>query len=78
MICVEGFKIGMGEVCYIGVIFFWKYFQIVVKLCLQGGICGGVVIVYYFIWYLEVENFFVLKNNKGVEEKCICYMDYGV
>lgn len=77
-ICGLGSFICGGEVFYIGCIFFYKYFEMVMKSCFQGGVWGGVVILFYFLWYIEVELLLVFKNNCGVEENCVCKFDYGV
>lgn len=34
--------------------------------------------LFYLLWYFEIELLLVLKNNCGVEENCVCYLDYGV
>lgn len=73
-----GSSIRGGEAFYIGCISFYKYFQIAVKFCFQGGVRGGAVTLFYSMWYLEVESLLVLKNNRGVEGNRVRYMDYGV
>ena len=73
-----GSKVRNGSTVHTGVIPFWKHFQTAVKSCSQGGVRGGAATLYYPIWHLEVEDFLVLKNNKGVEENRIRHLDYGV
>lgn len=73
-----GSKVRNGSTVHTGVIPFWKNFQTAVKSCSQGGVRGGAATLYYPIWHLEVEDFLVLKNNKGIEENRIRGLDYGV
>jgi ribonucleoside-diphosphate reductase alpha chain len=67
-----------GDASHTGAIPFFKYFQSAVKSCSQGGVRGGAATLHYPIWHLEVEDLFVLKNNKGTEENRVRHMDYSV
>lgn len=67
-----------GDASHTGVIPFFKYFQSAVKSCSQGSVRGGAATLHYPIWHLEVEDLFVLKNNKGTEENRVRHMDYSV
>lgn len=73
-----GSPIRNGEAVHTGCIPFIKLFQSAVKSCSQGGIRSGSATVFFPIWHLEVENFLVLKNNRGIEDNRARHLDYGV
>lgn len=73
-----GSPIRGGEAFHTGCIPFYKHFQTAVKSCSQGGVRGGAATLFYPIWHLEVESLLVLKNNRGVENNRVRYIDYGV
>lgn len=73
-----GSPIRNGDASHTGVIPFYKHFQTAVKSCSQGGVRGGAATLYYPAWHYEVEDLFVLKNNKGTEDNRIRHLDYGV
>jgi len=73
-----GSTIRNGEAFHTGCIPFFKHFQTAVKSCSQGGVRGGAATLFYPLWHLEVESLLVLKNNRGVEENRVRYLDYGV
>jgi ribonucleoside-diphosphate reductase alpha chain len=73
-----GSPVRNGAASHTGVIPYWKLFQSAVRSCSQGGVRNGAATLYYPIWHLEVEDFLVLKNNKGTEETRIRHLDYGV
>lgn len=73
-----GSPIKGGKAFHTGCIPFFKHFLTAVKSCSQGGIRGGAATLFYPMWHLEVEDFLVLKNNKGTEETRIRHLDYGV
>jgi len=73
-----GSPIRNGDTSHTGVIPFYKHFQSAVKSCSQGGVRGGAATLYYPVWHFEVEDLFVLKNNKGTENNRIRHLDYGV
>lgn len=73
-----GSAIRNGEAFHTGCIPFYKHFQTAVKSCSQGGVRGGAATLFFPIWHLEIENFLVLKNNRGIEDNRIRHMDYGV
>ncbi len=61
-----------------GAVPFWKMFASSVKSCNQGGVRGGSATLFYPIWHLDVDEFLVLKNNKGTENNRERRLDYGV
>ena len=67
-----------GDTSHTGVTPFFKLFQAAVKSCSQGGVRNGAATLFYPIWHLEIEDMLVLKNNKGIEEKRVRHMDYGI
>lgn len=74
----EGSSIRNGEAVHTGCVPFFKHFYTAIASCSQGGVRKGSATLYYPFWHLEVENFLVLKNNKGVEENRIRHLDYGI
>jgi len=66
-----------GEVVHTGMIPFLKLFEAAVKSCSQGGIRGGSATVWLPIWHKDVEDFLVLKNNKGTHDNRVRKVDYG-
>ncbi|WP_348666503.1 class 1a ribonucleoside-diphosphate reductase subunit alpha [Arsenophonus symbiont of Ornithomya chloropus] len=73
-----GSPIRNGEAFHTGCIPFYKHFQSAVKSCSQGGVRGGAATLFYPIWHLEIESLLVLKNNRGIENNRVRYLDYAV
>ena len=71
-------KIRGGEVQHTGVIPFLKKFEATVRCCTQNGIRGGSATVHFPIWHQEIEDIFVLKNNKGTEDNRVRKLDYSI
>jgi len=71
-------KIRGGEVQHTGVIPFLKKFESTVRCCTQNGIRGGSATVHFPIWHQEIEDIFVLKNNKGTEDNRVRKLDYSI
>ena len=73
-----GSKIRGGEVQHTGVIPFLKKFESTVRCCTQNGVRGGSATVHFPIWHQEIEDIFVLKNNKGTEDNRVRKLDYSI
>lgn len=73
-----GSPIRGGVATHTGDIAFYRLFQSAVKSCSQGGIRGGSATLYYPWWHYEVEDFLVLKNNKGTQDNRLRQMDYCI
>ena len=71
-------RIRGGEVQHTGVIPFLKKFEATVKCCTQNGVRGGSATVHFPIWHQEIEDIFVLKNNKGSEDNRVRKLDYSI
>ena len=71
-------KIRGGEVQHTGVVPFLKKFEATVRCCTQNGIRGGSATVHFPIWYQEIEDIIVLKNNKGTEDNRVRKLDYSI
>lgn len=71
-------KIRGGEVVHTGLVPFLKVFEATTKSCQQNGIRGGSATVFCPIWHMEIENYIVLKNNKGSEDSRVRRLDYTV
>ena len=73
-----GSPIRGGDAYHTGLLPFYKYWEKAVNSCSQGGIRKGSATLYYPVWHLDIEDLLVLKNNKGVEDNRVRFMDYGV
>lgn len=73
-----GSPIRGGQAYHTGLTPFFKLYEAAVNSCSQGGIRKGSATLYYPIWHYEIENLLVLKNNKGIEQNRVRFMDYGV
>ena len=71
-------KIRGGEVQHTGVVPFLKKFESTVRCCTQNGIRGGSATVHFPIWHQEIQDIFVLKNNKGTEDNRVRKLDYSI
>lgn len=75
----EGSQVGKAKrTKHTGLIPFLKYFESSVKSCSQGGIRGGSATCFYQLWHYDVEDFLVLKNNKGTADNRVRKIDYGI
>jgi ribonucleoside-diphosphate reductase alpha chain len=73
-----GSPIRGGQAYHTGLTPYFKLFESAVNSCSQGGIRKGSATLYYPIWHLEIETLLVLKNNKGIDQNRVRFMDYGV
>ncbi len=73
-----GSPIRGGQAYHTGLMPFFKLFESAVNSCSQGGIRKGSATLYYPIWHYEIETLLVLKNNKGIDQTRVRFMDYGV
>lgn len=73
-----GSEVRNGEIMHTGIVPFMKYFHAALKSCSQGGIRNGAATCHLPFWHLQVEDYIVLKNSKGIEENRIRHMDYSV
>ena len=71
-------KIRGGEVAHTGVIPFLKVYEATVRSCTQNGVRGGSATTHFPIWHYEIEDVFVLKNNKGTEDNRVRKLDYSI
>ena len=71
-------KIRGGEVQHTGIIPFLKKFEATVRCCTQNGVRGGSATTHFPIWYQEIEDILVLKNNKGTDDNRVRKLDYSV
>jgi len=53
-------------------------FEGALKSCSQGGVRGGSMTTHVLIWHMDIEEFIVLKNNKGTHDSRVRKMDYSV
>jgi ribonucleoside-diphosphate reductase alpha chain len=67
-----------GQAYHTGITPYIKLFQAAVNSCNQGGVRKGSATVHLPIWHYEIEDFVVLKNNKGTEETRARHMDYSI
>ncbi len=74
----QGAPVRGGDTAHTGAIGFFKHFYSAIGSCSQGGVRKGSGTLAYPIWHLDVEDFLVLKNNKGTEETRIRQLDYSV
>lgn len=73
-----GSPIRDGEVMHTGIIPFLKKWFGDLRSCSQGGIRNASATVNMPIWHFQIDDFLVLKNNKGTEETRVRQMDYCV
>ena len=73
-----GSKIRSGEVVYTGIITFLKKFHATNKSCTQNGIRGGAMTVHLPWWHPEIEDFIVIKNDKGSNDARIPGIDPAI
>ena len=73
-----GSKVKGGEIAHTGVIPYLKVFESAVRSCTQNGVRGGSATVHFPIWHREIEDIFVLKNNKGTEDNRVRKLDYSI
>ena len=73
-----GSTVRSGEVKHTGAIGFVKMFESTISSCSQGGIRKGSATLFYPFWHSDVEQFLVLKNNKGNEENRARKLDYAI
>jgi len=73
-----GSSVNGGRVSHTGVIPFYRLFQSAVKSCSQGGVRNGAATLHVPLWHSEIEDIFVLKNNKGTEMTRLRQMDYSI
>ena len=71
-------RIRGGEIQHTGVIPFLKKFEATVRCCTQNGVRGGSATTHFPIWHQEIEDIFVLKNNKGTEDNRVRKLDYSI
>jgi ribonucleoside-diphosphate reductase alpha chain len=71
-----GASIRNGEVMHTGIIPFLKKWYADLRSCSQGGIRNASATVNMPIWHYQIDDFLVLKNNKGTEETRIRQLDY--
>jgi ribonucleoside-diphosphate reductase alpha chain len=74
----KGSPVRNGEAFTTGLIPYLKMFAAATKSASQGSIRDGSTTVHAPIWHMEIEDYIVLKNNKGTEENRIRNMDYSV
>lgn len=74
----KGSPVRNGEAFTTGLIPYLKMFAAATKSASQGAIRDGSTTVYCPIWHMEIEDYIVLKNNKGTEDNRIRHMDYSV
>jgi ribonucleoside-diphosphate reductase alpha chain len=73
-----GSKIRSGEVVHTGLIPFLKKFHATNKSCTQNGIRGGAMTVHLPWWHPEIEEFIVIKNDKGSNDARIPGIDPAI
>ncbi len=73
-----GSTVRNGEVKHTGAVGFVKMFEATIGSCSQGGLRKGSATLFYPFWHSDVEQFLVLKNNKGNEENRARKLDYGI
>ena len=73
-----GSTVRNGEVKHTGAVGFVKMFESTIGSCSQGGVRKGSATLFYPFWHSDVEQFLVLKNNKGNEENRARKLDYGI
>ena len=73
-----GSKIRSGEVVHTGIIPFLKKFHATNKSCTQNGIRGGAMTVFLPWWHPEIEEFIVIKNDKGSNDARIPGIDPSI
>jgi len=75
----EGSPVGQEKgIKHTGVTPFLRMFEGALKSCSQGGVRGGSMTTHVLIWHMDIEEFIVLKNNKGTHDSRVRKMDYSV
>lgn len=75
----EGSPVGKEKgIKHTGVTPFLRMFEGALKSCSQGGVRGGSMTTHVLIWHRDIEEFIVLKNNKGTHDSRVRKMDYSV
>ena len=75
----EGSPVGREKgIKHTGVTPFLRMFEGALKSCSQGGVRGGSMTTHVLIWHMDIEEFIVLKNNKGTHDSRVRKMDYSV
>lgn len=75
----EGSSVGKEKgIKHTGVTPFLRMFEGALKSCSQGGVRGGSMTTHVLIWHRDIEEFLVLKNNKGTPETRVRKMDYSI
>lgn len=73
-----GSTVRNGEVKHTGAVGFVKMFEATIGSCSQGGLRRGSATLFYPFWHSDIDQFLVLKNNKGNEENRARKLDYGI
>ena len=73
-----GSTVRNGEVKHTGAVGFVKMFESTIGSCSQGGLRKGSATLFYPFWHSDVDQYLVLKNNKGNDENRARKLDYGI
>jgi ribonucleoside-diphosphate reductase alpha chain len=73
-----GASIRKGEIKHTGIVPFLKKWYADLRSCSAGGIRNAAATVTMPIWHYQIEDFLVLKNNKGTDETRVRHLDYSV
>lgn len=75
----EGSSVGKEKgIKHTGVTPFLRMFEGALKSCSQGGVRGGSMTTHVLLWHRDIEEFLVLKNNKGTPDTRVRKMDYSI
>ena len=67
-----------GEAVASGIVPYIRCLQTTVKSTTQSGVRGGSATLFLPIWHHDVEDFLVMKNNRGTEFNRARHLDYAV